>query len=141
MEPRAAAPTEADLHARARAFVAPPRIVAPAGGDGSLPKHLSFLAFEGAEGAVLSACKKAEDRDAVVLRLFNPGDDEVRVTIGGFRPLARAFALDLLERRVRELPIQDGRAAVVLAKRRIETVELVPAARAARPGPPLSARG
>jgi mannosylglycerate hydrolase len=141
MEPRAAAPAEADLHARARAFVAPPRVVAPAGGDGSLPKHLSFLTFQGAEAAVLSACKKAEDRDAVVVRLFNPGDDEVRVTIGGFRPLARAFALDLLERRVRELPIQDGRAAVVLAKRRIETVELVPAARATRPGPPPSARG
>jgi mannosylglycerate hydrolase len=127
MEPRTAPPPEATLHAGARAFVAPPRVVGPAGGTGILPPRLSFLTWDRSQGAVLSACKKAEDRDSVVVRLFNPGDAGTRVAIGGWRPLARAFSVDLLERRVGELPVQGGQVAVTLAKRRIETVELVPA--------------
>ena len=41
----------------------------------------------------------------------------------------RAFALDLLERRVRELAVEDGRVRLSLARCRIETVELVPRSR------------
>jgi alpha-mannosidase len=127
LEPRGAPPSEATLHARARRFVMPPRVVAPAGKEGALPTRLSFLTFDGADGAVLSACKKAEDRDSVILRLFNPGDDPVSLTIGAGPGIERAFVVDLLERRGRELPLDDGRARVSLAARRIETVEIVPA--------------
>ena len=125
MEPRGAPPPEAALHARARRFVLPPRVVSPAGADGALPTRLSFLTFEGGDGSVLSACKKAEDRDSVIVRLFNPGDDPVSLTMGAGLGTLRAFAVDLLERRGRELPAEDGRVRVSLAARRIETVELV----------------
>jgi alpha-mannosidase len=128
MEPRGAPPSEAALHARARRFVMPPRVVAPAGADGGLPTRLSFLTLEGGDGAVLSACKKAEDRDSVIVRLFNPGDDPVSLIIAAASGIERAFAVDLLERRVRELAVRDGRVAVTLANCRVETVELVPAA-------------
>jgi mannosylglycerate hydrolase len=125
MEPRGAPPPEAALHARARRFVLPPRVVSPAGADGGVPTRLSFLTLEGGDGAVLSACKKAEDRDSVIVRLFNPGDDPVSLTMGAGSGIARAFAVDLLERRGRELPAEDGRVRISLAARRIETVELV----------------
>ena len=132
MEPRGAPPSEATLHDRARRFVMPPRIVAPAGRDGAgtatLPARHSFISFEG-DGAVLSACKMADDRDSVILRLFNPGDDPVSLTVGAGTGIERAFVVDFLERRVRELPLADGHPRVSLAPRRIETVEIVPTSR------------
>ena len=127
MEPRGEPPSEAALHERARTFLAPPRVVSPAGGDGSLPTRHSFLTFAGAPGAVLSACKKADDRDGVVVRLFNPGDEPVALAIGAASRIERAFSVDLLEQRGRELPLDDGRACVSLTARRIETVEIIPA--------------
>jgi alpha-mannosidase len=127
MEPRGQPPSEAALHERARMFLAPPRVVSPAGGDGSLPTRHSFLTFAGAPGAVLSACKTADDRDGVVVRLFNPGNEPVALTIGAASRIERAFSVDLLEQRGPELPLDDGRARVSLAAKRIETVEIVPA--------------
>jgi alpha-mannosidase len=127
MEPRSAPPAAGELFARARAHAAPPRLASPAGGHGRLPPALSFLRLECEPpgGAVLSACKKADDRDSVVLRLFNPGAVEARVGLELQQPVARAFRTDLRERRLEELPVAEGRVLVSLSAHRIATVELV----------------
>jgi mannosylglycerate hydrolase len=127
-EPRAEPPPAGALFARARAFTAAPRLASPAGGDGRLACQHCFVRVESepAEAVVLSACKKAEDRESLLLRLFNPGVDEARVTLDlPSRTISRAFRTDLRERRQEELRIVDGRAVLALPSYRIETVELV----------------
>ena len=130
LEPRSRPPSAGELFARARAYAAPPRLVSPAGGRGRLPLALSFVRIEcdPPAGAVLSACKKADDRESLLLRLFNPGAEEVRVTVElPSRRVARAFRTDLRERRQGELAVVEGRAALSLPAHRIQTIELVAA--------------
>jgi alpha-mannosidase len=126
--PRAGPPSEAELISGARAFLSPPRMAAPAGGAGRLPLRLSQLSVSSTTGAaVLSACKKAEARESIIVRFFNPAATEARVVVDGARPFGQAFHVDFLERRAREITVQNGRAMLSLAPHRIETIELVPA--------------
>jgi alpha-mannosidase len=121
-------PAEAEMLASARAFLSPPRLAAPAGGEGRIPPRTSLLEVACPQGAaVLSACKKAEARESIVIRLFNPAAAEARVVIAGGRPFGQAFHVDFLERRAQEIAVQNGRATLTLAPHRIETIELVPA--------------
>ena len=125
--PRAAPPTEAQLYQQARAFLAPPRFFGPAGRHGRLPNRHSFLEItsDPPGAAILSALKRADDRDSLILRVFNSGDAEARVTLGG---LSAAHRTDLREQRGEALTLQEGRAILSLGARRIETVELLFAA-------------
>lgn len=76
---------------------------------------------------VLSALKKAEDRETIVARFFNPtaGTVEGRLEVGF--PLVGAHLVNLNERRLSDLPIADGNAVTVEAGPcKIVTVELEP---------------
>jgi alpha-mannosidase len=117
--PRSAPPSEASLYKEARAFLAPPRLFGPAGREGRLPSRHAFLAVEG--DVVASALKRADDRDALVLRVFNPGDASAALTL---RHTPASFAIDLAERRVSALPATDERIEVPVAPRQIRTVEI-----------------
>src|SRR6185436_13564121 len=87
--PRAAPPSPAALYAEARRFLAPPRLVSPAGREGRLPLRHAFLEItsEPPGGVVLSALKRADEREALIVRLFNPGADSVRVRVAAPEPL------------------------------------------------------
>jgi 2-O-(6-phospho-alpha-D-mannosyl)-D-glycerate hydrolase len=129
-EPRSVPPSAGELFASARAYAAPPRLAAPAGGSGRLPPELSFVRIEcePRDSVVLSACKRADDRDSLLLRLFNPGAAEGRVILQlPWRGISRAFRTDLRERRQDELRVVDGGAVLALPSYRIQTVELVAA--------------
>jgi len=123
--PRAVAPPAATLFAASRAFVPGPRI-APAlnpRGDGSLRR--SFIAVDTERGsAVLSALKKAEERDSVIVRLFNPDQEPARARLGIDPGIAEAFIVDMLERRQEPVPVENGRVTVDLGPAQIRTVEL-----------------
>jgi len=125
--PRGAPPSEADLYKEARAFLAPPRLFGPAGREGRVASQHSFLDIvsEPPGAAVLSALKRADDRDSLIVRVFNSGDDPARVTLGGLR---EAHRTDLREQRGEPLAVDGGRATLALGPRRIETLELVFAA-------------
>lgn len=128
-EPRASAPSEAALIRSARASLHPPRLV-PAAARGRWPARRSLVSIEsegpGGAGAVVSALKKTDDRESLLLRLFNPGTDQAPVRVHCALPLARAFAVDFLERTQQELPVARGQVALVLPPGRIQTLELVP---------------
>jgi alpha-mannosidase len=126
-EPRAAPPAAAALLRSARAWLHPPRLV-PASAGGRWPARLSLLTIEsdGGAGAVVSAVKKTDDRDSLLLRVFNPGPAEVQVRVRCALPLARAFAVDFLERTQQEMAVTRGQVAFPLPPGRIQTVELVP---------------
>ena len=127
MVPRGAPPEAGQLYAWSRAFLVPPRMVAAPDAAGTTQAPRSFLRIEPEQaGVALSAVKKTDDRDSLVVRIFNPQDTEARVRIHAGTGLAQAFALDLLERRETELLLGGGAAEAVLGPARIATFELVP---------------
>jgi len=123
-EPRCSPPAPARLLSSARAVTLAPRIVPARMSGGTAPQRRSFLRVEGDGAAVLSALKKADDRNSVIVRLFNPGDDGAQATIRLDRPIAQAFALNFLEERERVLAVQSGVVRVDLKPHQIQTIEL-----------------
>lgn len=127
--PRAAPPTEGELCDLGRRFLAPPSVVigtnGPAG-DSPLGRRHSFLTLdcEPKGGVALSALKKADDRDSVILRLFNPGERPVEAQLTGDRTLVAAHRTNLREQRQQSVPVKGGRASFTLGARKIATVEL-----------------
>jgi alpha-mannosidase len=89
----------------------------------------SWLEIEPVRGsAVLSACKRADERPSVVIRLFNPDDTDAVVRVRTMAPLKAAWLLDLLEERQHDALVRDGAAELTLGPHRIATLELVPQA-------------
>ncbi|MEO6402006.1 MAG: glycoside hydrolase family 38 C-terminal domain-containing protein, partial [Vicinamibacteria bacterium] len=127
--PRLTPPTEAELCAQGRAFLAPPAFVqgTNAKADSTqMPKRHSFLQTGGVSlgDVVVSALKKADDRDAVVIRLFNPGDVPVQTQMNVARTLKSAHVTNLREQRLMPLTLQDGGVTLILGPRKIKTIEL-----------------
>jgi len=125
-EPRGYSPAPAEMVASARAHVIAPRVAIAMTASGNGPTTRSFLAVDRpAGGVVLSALKHAEDRDGVVVRLFNPDDDEARAAVRMDAPITEAFALNLLEERQSPIAVENGAVALRLAPHQIQTIELV----------------
>jgi len=125
-QPRAAAPPPSALVAAARAHNLPPRVVTVRAKSGAGPLTRSFVPIERrAGGVVLSALKRAEQRDSAIVRLFNPDDVDASASIGLDPGIERAYAVNLLEERQSELPLQGGAISITLGPHQIKTIEIV----------------
>ncbi|MEZ5220589.1 MAG: hypothetical protein R2743_03780 [Ilumatobacteraceae bacterium] len=88
-------PGRSDERWRALAAATRPVVVAAAGAE---PLVLEGLGFLEVEGGVATACKPADDGDGAVLRVWNPLDRSVGVTIRAARPVRlRRCRLDEVE--------------------------------------------
>lgn len=124
-EPRTEPPPAASLFARASSFVAPPRVASVARAGGTLAPAGSFLhIYIVRGGVVLSACKRADERDTLILRLFNPDDAAATIRLIPNRPVKEAFLVDFLEERTQSLTVRDGAVDVPVGRHRIKTIEL-----------------
>jgi mannosylglycerate hydrolase len=127
--PRTTPPTEGELCALGRAFLAPPSVAvgtnAPKG-KATLGRRHSFLsaACETKDGLAFSALKKADERDSIVLRVFNPGGTEVKEQITIPPSFSGAHKTNLREQRQQSLPLENGRATLALGPHKIATIEL-----------------
>jgi alpha-mannosidase len=127
--PRAEPPTAGALCDLGRRFLAPPKVVVGTNGPrtGSpLPRRHSFLsvACEPARAVSLSALKKADERDFVVLRVFNPGAVAVQMTISRDCEIGAAFLTDLREQRQEAVAPGDGGITVIAGPGKIVTLDL-----------------
>jgi len=97
-------------------FTAPLRAMVSTGRTGgTLPARHSFLGIDN-DGFIVTALKKAEDGDALVLRGYNPTDKALELTVT-LPPAANSASLVTLEEMpVRELKIADGRVKFSAAK-------------------------
>ncbi|MCA1595063.1 MAG: glycosyl hydrolase-related protein [Chloroflexi bacterium] len=90
-----------------------------------LPPDHSFLIVV-PEEVVVSAVKVAEDRDSIVVRVYNISDDPVEAHFSPGFPCAGVWRLNLAETREEEVPLRRGSIAVPIGGKQIVTLELVP---------------
>lgn len=90
---------------------------------GELPSELSFLSVEPAM-LTLSAIKRAEHDDRLVVRVFNPTDAAVAGRLTLFRPVAEAATVDLRERDVARLTPDGHTVDVAVDAKQITTLAL-----------------
>jgi alpha-mannosidase len=93
-------------------------------GKGDLPKQMSFIEIE-AKDIVLSALKKCEYRDTVVLRLFNPTLKDIDANIRFFRPIKEVWLTNMNEERREKLPVKDNLVSIQFGHKKIITCEVM----------------
>ncbi|MDZ7394156.1 MAG: glycosyl hydrolase-related protein [candidate division KSB1 bacterium] len=92
--------------------------------DGELPPRMSFLQLE-PHTLILSAVKKCEHRDSVIVRFFNPTEEEQSARLRLWRPVKKAHLTNLNEERLRPLKVTDaGELHLDVPHKKIVTVEL-----------------
>lgn len=87
------------------------------------PEH-SFLEITG-DNLVLSCVKKAEDRDSVIVRIYNPTEHAIQGTLKTTLPCEKVYRVQMDESRTEELAITDGTVEIEVPKGKISTFELV----------------
>jgi len=74
---------------------------------------------------ILSSLKRAEQRESLIVRVWNPSVDEVHGTLDLAKPPADAYLVSLAEIRQQRLTIQDFRLPLTLGAKEVRTLELV----------------
>ena len=118
--------SEGCVYAQALSLNAPPAAfqISPRKG-GTLPLETSLFSVEPPD-LIVSALKKAEDRDSIILRLFNPTGKTVDGRIRLHAPIRQAFLTNLNEERLEERPVvRKRRLDFTVDPNRIVTLEII----------------
>ena len=89
-----------------------------------LDESMSFLQLE-AENVVVSAMKKAENENGVVIRLYNLNEEECEVTLRFSEKFQKAWRTNLIEEPEDELEVKDGEINLKVGNQAIETILLM----------------
>jgi alpha-mannosidase len=93
--------------------------------SGDLPPELSLLSLE-PDALVLSAVKRAERGDALILRFYNPTAEAVGASVTLFRPIRTAQLVNLNEEPQADLPVDaQGRVSLEVGGKRVCTLALL----------------
>jgi len=94
--------------------------------SGELPAAFSFFKAE-PSNIVVSAIKKAEDRNSLVLRLYEAEGNPTEAKLAFFRAPKEVYVLDLMENRLQPMKLKAGEKGLALkfGKSEIKTIELV----------------
>ena len=92
--------------------------------QGTLPAEHSFVQVEG-DNVVLTAMKKAEDDDALILRFYEWAGKESNVRLQLPPGAQSASETDLMEKPTGKLPVQNGAVSVPTKPYEIKTVRVV----------------
>jgi alpha-mannosidase len=92
--------------------------------DAGLSESMSFLQLD-AENVIVSAMKKAEHENAVVVRLYNLNEEETEVNLRFSEKLNEAWRTNLIEEREEEFEIKNGALQLTLGNQAIETILLI----------------
>ncbi|MBE9482051.1 MAG: glycoside hydrolase [Chloroflexi bacterium] len=92
-------------------------------GKGDIAPEFSFLRIS-PNSLILSALKKAEDSDEVILRFFETKGEATEAEVELFREIKRLTLVDLLEREEKELPFMGNRFGLEVKPFEIVTLKL-----------------
>ncbi len=98
---------QAEVYKQAPEFSHRP-IAIQANAEGELPAEHSFIKLT-PHNLILSALKKAEDSEAVILRFFETTGLSTQAEVELFKDIKRLTTVDLLEREEGELPFEGNR--------------------------------
>jgi len=115
---------QAAVHREAELYSLPLEVAQVGKHGGDLPKELSLLSVEPAAVA-LSALKRAEDRETLVARIYNPTGEDVTAALTAYKPIASAALLNLNEEPQEALSPKGNKLSLPLKAKKIATVELV----------------
>jgi alpha-mannosidase len=94
-------------------------------GKGDLPKQMSFVEIDSDEIA-LSSLKKHEQRESVVLRLFNPSLDTIDTKVKFHLSVKEAWLTNMNEERKDRIPLKDKHGVdLSFGPKKIVTFEVV----------------
>lgn len=117
---------DAQVWKQAHSFNTPMQVCRIDAQDGPLPAEYQFVTVEGGDGLVMSACKPAEDSEAIIVRLYNIATTAVmaRVAIPGAQS---AEQVNMNEDSIAALTIDaDGAVTVPVGVRQIVTLAFRP---------------
>ena len=90
---------------------------------GDLPSEFSFFELK-PSNLILSALKKAEGSDEVILRFFETEGETTKTRLKVFQPIKQAWLTDLLEREVQELEAGNSTLELEVKPFEIVTIKL-----------------
>jgi mannosylglycerate hydrolase len=97
--------------------------------DGELPAEMSFLRLA-PEALVLSAVKRSESGEALIVRCYNPTPATLAATLQLYCPVSAAYLADLREEKQAELPVgEDNRVSFTVGAKQVKTLWLQPGGR------------
>lgn len=88
------------------------------------PAEKSYVAVD-SPAAITSIVKKADKRNSLVLRLYNPSKSQTDAMVTTWKPIKEAHSLDLEEQRTGDLPVTGGKLKLKVGAKKIVTVEIV----------------
>ena len=89
---------------------------------GSLDETFSYVSCD-ADNIVISALKKAESDDGLIVRMYDAFDRKSRVSVSVPEGFGKAYLCDLLEREQSELAIVDGHVTLPVSNFEIVTLK------------------
>lgn len=92
-------------------------------GKGDLPTDYSFVSCD-SRNIVITAVKKAEDDDGIIIRFYDAHDCKSNVTIQIPNGYTHAYVCDLMENVERELPVENGSVRLPVSNFEIVTLKL-----------------
>ncbi len=92
--------------------------------QGWLPHTMAFVQIE-PEQLVLSAIKKSDRGEGLVVRLFNPTEETVLGTIRFWKPIAQANLLNLNEQYLSPADFHEDKISVTITRNKIVTLEVM----------------
>ncbi len=113
-----------DVYREAEKFTLPLEAAQAGKGNGKMPKSASLIEVTAKE-IVLSALKKCEYRDSIVLRLFNPTEKDIQAEIEFYHSIQEAWLTNMNEERRETLPVSGKTLALHFAPKKIVTCEVV----------------
>lgn len=108
---------------QAQCFTTPLRAVMCTGHTGHLPRHQPLLDMDAGD-TLVTALKKAEFEDALVVRGYNPTPEPVRVSLAVPPGVTQIMHITLEEKPVGELPVHEGLAQLQVRPGEIYSIML-----------------
>ncbi|UCC41492.1 MAG: hypothetical protein JSV96_08765, partial [Candidatus Aminicenantes bacterium] len=92
--------------------------------DGDLESSFSFFRAS-PSNIILATVKKAEDRENLIIRLYEGEGEEAEGVLGLFRQPKEIYELDLMENRLRSVPFKGKEIPLQFGRSEIKTLEIV----------------
>jgi len=113
----------ADVYREAERLTVPLELAQAGPHKGDMPKRFSFLEIQPAN-LVLSALKRSEDGDALVVRVFNPTEAPLDGALTFFRKVESAERLSLEEQPLESLKKRGNRIRLTVDPKKIATLKV-----------------